>query len=37
MIEVIGRDMLKPGTRITLFEQKNADGTETPQFVSIAS
>jgi hypothetical protein len=37
IVEITGRDMLKPGTRITLFEQRNADGSETPQFVSIAS
>jgi hypothetical protein len=37
IIEITGRDMLKPGTRITLFEQKNADGSETPQFISISS
>jgi hypothetical protein len=37
IIEITGRDMLKPGTRITLFEHKNADGSETPQFISISS
>jgi hypothetical protein len=37
IVEIAGRDMLKPGTRITLFEHKNADGGETPEFVSIAS
>ena len=37
VIEITGRDMLKPGTRITMFEHKNADGSETPQFISISS
>jgi hypothetical protein len=37
IIEITSRDMLKPGMRITLFEHKNADGSQTPEFISISS
>jgi hypothetical protein len=34
-IEVVNRDLLKPGARVTVFAQKNADGSLNPQFISI--
>jgi len=37
VIEVAGRDALKPGTKITLFARKNPDGSLTPRFISIAA
>ena len=35
-IEVVSRDLLKPGTKINLFAHKNPDGSLTPQFIAIA-
>jgi len=32
-IEVVGRDLLKPGTKVNLFAHKNPDGSLTPQYV----
>jgi hypothetical protein len=37
VIEVAGRDALKPGTKITLIARKNSDGTLTPRFIRIAA
>ncbi len=37
VIEVAGRDALKPGTKITLFARRNPDGSLTPRFISIAA
>jgi hypothetical protein len=34
-IEVVGRELLKPGTKINLFAQKKSDGSLTPQFIAI--
>jgi hypothetical protein len=34
-VEVVGREMLKPGTRVNMFAQKNSDGSLTPQFIAI--
>lgn len=34
-IEVVSRNMLEPGTKITLFAHKNPDGTVIPQFIRI--
>jgi hypothetical protein len=36
-IEVVSRDMLKPGTKINLFAHKNPDGSLTTEFIGIAS
>jgi hypothetical protein len=35
-IEVVNRDLLKPGTKINLFAHKNQDGSLTPQFIAVA-
>jgi hypothetical protein len=37
VIEVAGRDALKPGTKITLIARKNSDGTLTSRFIRIAA
>jgi hypothetical protein len=37
IIEVAGRDALKPGTKINLFARKNSDGSLTPRFIRIAA
>jgi hypothetical protein len=37
VIEVAGRDALKPGTKINLVARKNSDGSLTPRFISIAA
>jgi hypothetical protein len=34
-IEVVNRDELKPGTRVTVYAQKNSDGSLNPQFISL--
>lgn len=34
-IEIVNRDLLKPGTKINLFAHANPDGSLNPQFVAI--
>jgi hypothetical protein len=35
-IEVVSRDLLRPGTKVNLFAHRNPDGSLTPQFIAIA-
>jgi hypothetical protein len=37
IIEVVGRDALKPGTKINLFAHKNSDGSLTPHIIKVAA
>jgi hypothetical protein len=37
VIEVVGRDALKPGTKINLFARKNPDGSLTPRIIKVAA
>ena len=37
LIEVAGRDALKPGTKITLIARRNSDGSLTPRFIRIVA